>query len=422
MSIIRDAEIENYLKEFTKKIFEASNINPDTISVSIVNDNKINAFVAKGNNLFIYTGLLTQSETPEQIIGVVAHELGHIVGGHLVRLEGQNKKTSTAMLLSTLAGGLAMIASGRSDVGSAVAMGGMSSSMGSYFNYRRSEENSADLYATKVLEETGESSLGLLQFMKKINHNDALLSNNQDPYFRTHPLTPERISFLDNFVKSSKYTNKPSNPDFVRKHQRLVTKLKAFLDNPVTTLSKYPKEDVSLIARYARAIAYYRQLKTNDSLKELDSLLTEFPNDPYFNELKGQILFEGSKINDSVPYYQKAVDNLSNNPLLMYGLASALIETNNTNNINQAISYLRKVVDLEKDNSGAWRLMANGYGRLNDMGKAWEATAEYSFIIGDTKMAELNAKKAIDVLAKDSPSWIRMKDILQETNFYNKKD
>ena len=287
MSLIRDAEVENTIRAYAAPLLAAAGLGDGAVRLHIVNDRNINAFVAGGPNLFVSSGMLAVAEEPGEVIGVIAHEIGHIAGGHLVRTRGAIENASAEMILATLLGAGALIA-GQGEVGTAIISGGQAMAQQSFLRYSRAQEQNADQAAVQLLERTGQSAAGLLRMFRRLQERERLALAASDPYMRTHPLTRDRVRFVRDRVEGEGPAA-GSTPQALRHaHRRMVAKLRGFLDPPETTLRAYPADDESTIARYARAIAYYRIPDLERSLATLDTLLADHPDDPWFHELKGR--------------------------------------------------------------------------------------------------------------------------------------
>lgn len=420
LSFIRDAEIEHILRTYSTPIFQAAGLEPSDVNIYIVNDNSINAFVAGGQKLFINTGLLMKTKTPGQIIAVVAHETGHISGGHLSGIRDAMKNSSAASILATVLGGLASIG-GYGEVGTAITAGGKGMSTRKYLQYSRTQEGSADAAAMRFLEQTGQSAMGMLSFFKVIGDQELLSVERQDPYYRSHPLTSQRMSAVSAFIKFSKYTDKPDPPSFVRSHARMKAKLKAFTDKPSSTLRVYKEGDSSVEARYARAIAYYRIPDLKKALPLIDGLIDEYPTDPYFQELKGQVLFENGNVNGSIIHYEKAVMLTKSSHLLNRALGRVLIETDNPALLPQAIKNLNIAVEADKSDSFAWRLLGTAYGKSGKLGRSSLALAEEALLNRKLADARFHGERAALLLKNGTTEWIHAKDILHALESHQPK-
>ena len=397
-------------------IWRVAGLDPSAVEIMIVQDGTLNAFVAGGQRIFINTGLLMRTERPNQLIGVLAHETGHIAGGHLARAQEEMEKLSTLQILEALLGAGAMAGSavgggsvGRpapADAGGGIAPG----SLLSYLKYTQTQEGSADQAAITFLERTHQSVKGTIEFLKILQREERLAIGRRDPYLSTHPLTPERIETFEQAAARSQWTNAPESPRNLEMHHRIVAKLMGFL-SPTTALQHFSEADRSVPARYARAIALYRTGALGSALLTIDGLLKEHPNDPYFHELKGQMLYENGHVAESVPAYRKAVQLLPGAGILKVELATALLGTNNAANDQEAVRNLEVARQSEGDSFEFWRLMSIGYARLNNHGMTSLARAEMAIRRGQPTEAQALADSAVRQLKPGTPAWQRAQDI-----------
>lgn len=418
-SFIRDTELENTIRGYATPIFTAAGLDPSVVRIYLVNDRQINAFVAGGQNLFINTGLLMQSEDAGQVVGVIAHEAGHIAGGHLVRVHDALARGTAESILAMVLGAAAMIA-GAPQVGAAVMSGGQNVALRNFLQYTRTQEGSADAAAMRYLDATQQSASGLLSFFQLLSGQEMLVSAGQDPYLRTHPLTQDRIEALSTFVAQSPYSNAPVKPEFQQQHRRMLAKLHAFLDDPSLTRRRYPSGDQSLEARYAEAIVQHRTAHLDKALIVVDGLIAEYPTDPYFQELKGQILFESGRPKEALPPYRKAVELLPDAPLLRVDLARVEMATNDQQLLESAIANLRASLTRERNRPFVWRQLAIALGRNGQMGESSLALAEEAMLLDKMSEARFHAGKAVQELPRGTPGWLQAQDILQAAE--NEKD
>lgn len=411
LGLIRDAEIENNIRTYATPVFRAAGLNPESVNIYIVNDNSLNAFVAGGQNLFINTGLIMRSDNASQIIGVIAHETGHISGGHLSRLKDALSTSSIPSIISYVLGGAATLATGRADIGAAIIAGGAGISQRNFLSYTRGQEASADHAALKLLDDTRQSARGFLQFMQILEDQELLSTANQDPYVRSHPLSSDRISTIRNHVENSPYTDIPDPPEFAEMHARMKAKLKAFISSPAATLRAYKKTNPSLEARYARSIAYYRKADLPNSFVLLDRLITQHPDDPYFIELKGQILYENGRLEEGLVFYEQASKMLPKSALMRRQLATVQLGLERNNLIDPAIKNLRFVVLKEPKSSGSWRQLAIAYGRKGEKGKSSLALAEEALLTGKPEVASYHSGLAERLFPQGSREWLQAQDI-----------
>lgn len=410
ISIIRDAEIERDIKIFATPIWRAAGLDPDNVRVHLVNDNSINAFVAAGQRIFVFTGMLKVAEDPLQVIGVLAHETGHITGGHLARFQDGLKGASTLSILSLVLGAAAM-AAGAPAAGAAILGSGGEFATRSFLIYSRTQESAADQAGLGFLTASGQSASGLISFFEYLGDQESLMTENQDPYVRSHPLTQDRIDRLKSDAEKSPYWKTPARPEDVERLKRIKAKLIGFLEHPTVVFQKYPMSDNSTYARYARAIAYHRQALEEKALEEVNSLLAESPHDPYYLELKGQIYFESGKIQQSIEPYREAVAAAPYEPLIRVSLAQSLLANEDKSQADEAIANLVAANKMESDNGFAWHQLALAYTLKDDVAMAALAAAERYTVSGEAPQAARQAKIAVDKLKPQTPEWFRAQDL-----------
>ena len=423
-NLIRDAEIEGLLRIYTRPIFRAAGINPGAVRVYVIADPSINAFVAGGQRIFVNTGLLMQSKSPNELIGVLAHETGHIAGGHLARMGIALDRASTAAILGSLLGVAAMVggaATGNSEAaraGGGVMMGSQSIAQRSILSYQRAMEASADQAALKYLTATHQSARGMLRLFQQLANESIASAQNVDPYVISHPMPLDRIQNLEEAAKKTPYFNADDASDMVLRHKLMQAKLSGFLEPAQMVFQKYPKSDNSLASRYARSIAMFRRGDTKNAVTIIDTLTRDLPQDPYFWELKGQALLEGGNPAAAVAPLNKAVSLIPSNGLVRILQAQALVATENRANAQEAIKTLQLARKTEPDTSQLFSLLASSYGLLGDLPRADLATAEAALLQGDKKLATLKATAAQKGLQRGTPEWQRANDIL---NFAGRK-
>lgn len=413
---IYDTEIENLIRSYLGPILDAAGIERGAVRVHLIRSDAPNAFVSRGQRMFLTTGLLRRTTHPRQVIGVLAHEAGHIAGGHLARLDSMLRDAQTPMLMSAVIGVVLGTLSG--DPGAAVATigAGQHLAQSQLLSFSRTQERSADRAAVDFLDRSGQSSRGLLEFMETLDEYQSLFVSRKEQkqlnYRVTHPLTRNRIEFLRNHVEKSKFSDAPVPPELVAAHKRAIAKLDGFLELPARTLRKYPAGDTSVAARYARAVAHHRQSDFAKALDTISGLIAEFPDDPYFQELKGQILFETGKIADALPYYRRAVEKVPAAPLLRIGLAHVMIETNREALLKPALLHLEEALRYDDTIALAWRLAATAYGRTGRLADAALASAEFALRTGRLDDAALMAERARRGFEEGSTGRLRAEDML----------
>ncbi len=430
LGLIRDSEIENLLSDYATPIFKAANLSSQNINIHIVNKKSFNAFVIDGQNMFIHVGAITKSDTPNQLIGVIAHEAGHIAGGHLARLKVQIARMQSAALIMNLIGigaivGGAVSGGGGNDVGeagAAVLYGGTSLIQRSILSYRRAEESAADQAAVTYLNRTKQSARGMLETFRHFADQSLGSLNYIDPYIQSHPMPQTRIAQLRDLAERSTYFNQKDQPTLQFRHDMVRAKLEAFTNknNPRYVLRKYPETDRTLPARYARAIMLYFTSGIRGASQELDALIAEQPKNPYFHELKGQFLLESGKASLAIPSLRQAVSLAPRAGLIRVMLGQALIATNDNSLLKEAIGHLQKALLREKQSVVGYRQLAIAFGRLNRIPEAQLASAQAFFFEGNADFAKVHAERAIRAFPEGSPNWVKANDIISDVETYKK--
>lgn len=408
--VVRDAEVEGIIRAYATPLFQAAGLDSESVRIFLVNDDAINAFVAGGMNLFLNTGLLMQAKSANQIIGVIAHETGHIAGGHLARTQEALSNASTEAIIAFVLGMAAAVA-GQGEAGTAIIGGGAAMAQADLLKYSRTQESAADHAGVSYLDSSGQSSRGLLEFFEILEGQELLLSGRQSPYVRTHPLTSDRIDFVRHHVERSPYSEAAEPEAFTAGFERMRAKLIGFLRPLNRVLQSYPESDNSLGGRYARAIAYYRVGQLDKALPILDGLIAEHPEDPFFQELKGQILMENGRGREAIQYYRESVRLAPHEPLLRLGLAQTQIDTEDPALNREALRNLEEVTRIEPRNANAWRLLSIAYGRDGQMPMMALSLAESAMARGNRAEARSQADRALQQLPEGSPAWLRAQDI-----------
>lgn len=426
--LIRDTEIEALIADYAAPIFKVAGLGSHNIHIHIINDNSFNAFVIDGQNMFIHTGAILKAETPNQLIGVIAHETGHISGGHLARLQVQIGRMQSAALIMNILGIGAMVGgavSGQSDVGqggAAVFYGGQSVIQRSVLSYRRVQESSADQAAVHFLDLTKQSGLGMVETFRQLA--DQALGTLQfvDPYLQSHPMPQERIIQLRGLVEQSPHFAVKDPPQLQARHDMVRAKLFAFVNkaNPQAVYRKYPEKDQSIPARYARAIAKYHAGGVRSAVPDIDQLIADQPNNPYFYELKGQFLLESGESRPAIAPLRKSVDLSPNSGLIRVMLAQAQIATNDDSFLKDAVMHLQKALTKEKQSVLGYRQLAVAYGRMNRIPEAELASAQGFFYEGNADYAKHHAERAIRAFPEGSPNWNVANDVINDVITYKK--
>jgi predicted Zn-dependent protease len=410
--IIRDAEIEATIRAYADPLFTAAGLDAAAIKVHLIEEDRINAFVAPGEDMFINTGLLMRADRPNQVIGVIAHETGHIAGGHLVRIQEELHNATVESIAAMLLGIGAGIASGNGGVGMGAVALGQSIAQKDLLKYSRTQEASADQAGMGFLDATHQSSRGMLEFFQKLEGEEYLLGANQDPYVQTHPLTRDRIDSVEAHVARSPYSDAKDSPELIVMHQRMLAKLRGFLWPLDRVLQTYPLTDTSVPARYARSIAYFRVSRLKEALAQIDSLLQEQPDDAFFLEQKGQFLFQNGRLADALPLYQKAAELKPREALIRQELGWVQLETEQPQYIKPAVANLEFASRMESNDPATWQLLAVAYGRDGQLAMSALAQAEQAMASGNKKEARLQARRAVKGLPAGSNGWLRANDII----------
>jgi predicted Zn-dependent protease len=416
VGLVRDAEIENIIRDYATPIFNAAGLDTTSVRIHLVNDERLNAFVAGGQRMFINTGLLMRASHPEEVIGVIAHEAGHIAGGHLARFQDELRNARTTSILSMILGTAAGLAARDGRVAGAVISGSNQALLRDLLKYSRTQESAADAAALKYLDQTGISARGLLEFFELLQRDVRLSGGREHPYLSTHPLTNDRMAAVSSHLALSRFADAGPSPDLARKHAYMRAKLIGFTEPLERTLEIYGDDDQSAPARYARATAYYLQSDLDRALPLIDGLIVEEPENPYFYELKGQMLLENGRVAESIVPYQRMVDLAPDEALLRMALAKAQVETGDKTLLSPALEHLQATVRLEPDLQGAWRLLTVVQGRLGNQGELALAQAEYALLGDDPKAAKAHAERAIELLPTGAPGWLRSQDIVSEAD------
>ena len=409
-SVLRDTETELLFHDVSMPLITAAGLDPESVRVVLLNDPEINAFVATGQTVYIQSGLLLAADNVNQLQGVIAHELGHVAGGHSIRIQ-EGMGEATGITIATMILGAIAVAAGAGDAGLGVMMAGQRAALGSFLAFSRTQESTADAAGATYLSKAGISGKGMLSFFGKLQNQEYRLAvYDTDSYDRTHPLSAERIDALEHKLKSDAAWNKPVDPKLEERFDRVKAKLQGFID-PKQALIKYPESDKSIPGHYARAYAYHLGAYPDKALSEADALLAAEPDDPFFLELKGQILLEGGHPADAIAPLREATRESGDAPLIASMLGHALIATEKTGNYAEAKQVLKAAVSRDNENPFAWYQLGIIYDHEGDTSRAALATAERSNLEGDPKLALASAKMAMKGIPAGSPDYLRAQDI-----------
>jgi predicted Zn-dependent protease len=412
-SMLRDAETEAFFQDLAAPLVKAAELPERNVDIALINDRSINAFVAGGQIIYLHAGLIQKADTAAEVQGVIAHELGHITGGHIIR-QGEGAQAAQNISILSLLAGLGAVLAGAGDAGMAAMMMGQRAAIGKYLAYSRGEEGSADAAAAKFLSSAGISGRGLLGFFDKLSgleSNYAVSRDAEMEYVRSHPLTNDRIATLRDSFERDPAWMRPDDPAMNVRFERIQAKLKGYLDDPVQTLRAYPPSDTGVPARYARAYAYHKQAQIDKALAETRALIAGAPDDPYFLELEGQILLESGRPEEALATLRRATDLTKAQPLIATLYGHALIATEDPRHFEEAERVLRAAVVRDRYNPFAWRQLGTVYAARGDMPRAHLASAEQQVMRGDYLQAVRSARNAQSGLAEYSADWLRAQDI-----------
>jgi predicted Zn-dependent protease len=400
--LIRDAEIESTLRDYTNPIFESAGIPPEDVRILIISDPAINAFVAGGLNIFIHTGLILATTKPGEVIGALAHETGHISGAHLSQLREKSTRAALGSAIGALLG-VAAVIGGAHDAGAGIIAGSQNMAQRQFMGDIRINEESADHAAMQYLDENDISASGMLSMFETLRRQESGASEKADPYLRSHPLTSDRIASVRNHVTESSIPVDQVPAGFNEKQARMVAKLIAFTEPYATTITRYPLSDTSLAARYARAIADFKRNKLTEALAGMAALTKQYPSDPFFYDTIGQINFENGKLDAATDAYGKANKLLPGNALILTDYARTLIARDQPGDLTRAVALLEQSKQIDDSYSSTWRQLAIAYGKQGKLGPSYSALAEEAALQGDYRTVLQHVARA-RAFVKDDPT------------------
>lgn len=411
-SILRDAETEALLHDMAAPLAKGAGLQPGNVDIVLVNDRTVNAFVAGGQAVYVNSGLIDEADTASQVQGVIAHELGHVTGGHVVLNMGGKSATNISLLSLLL--GAAAAAAGGAEAAMGVVMAGQQAAMGSYLAYTRSQEASADAAGAQYLSAAGISGRGSLDFFKKLQNMEfryGYRPQDGDQFYSSHPLTGDRIATLQDTYEKDPAWTKPDDAKLQQRFVRAKAKLYGFLADPAQVMRRYPVTDNTVPARYARAYAYHRQSLFAQARAETEALIATDPRDPYFLELDGQILLEAGRPAEALGPLRQATALSGNTPLIATLFGHALIATEDPANFREAQDVLKNAVARDRENPFAWYQLGVIYAANGDMPRAYLASAEQQILSGRAEEALRSAQAAEAGLSANTPDWLRAQDI-----------
>jgi predicted Zn-dependent protease len=418
VSVIRDAEIETLLRDYAEPILRAAGIGTTGAEIIILEDRTFNAFVASGNKMFINSGALLAADTPNEVIGVIAHETGHLAGGHLQGLRNEMARAQTLALIAGLLGAGAMITGAATGSQAGAQLGAAATSMGpgvamrSLLSYKRAQESAADRAALTYLNATGQSAKGMIKTFRRFADQALFAKQYIDPYIQSHPMPSERIAQLETIASQSRYWDAKDPPSLMLRHRMMLAKMSAYLEGAARVERRFPRSDNSLPAAYARAIVAYRTSSLRSAIDQIDALIRAAPDYPYFHELKGQALLESGRAREAVPPLRRAVSLAPNQGLIRILLGHALLETGDSSLLEEAIANLTAGLRNETMASNGHRLLARAYAQQGRIAEAELATARGLMIDGQVKPAQDYARRAQAKLKRGTPGWLQAEDII----------
>ena len=421
-SVLRDSETEALFREISTPLVKGANLDPKSFNIVLINDPEINAFVAQGQTVYIQSGLLVAADNVNQVQGVIAHELGHVAGGHAIRIYDGAAVASKISIVSLLLG-VAAIAAGAGEAGMGVMAAGQQAAQGTFNSFSRAQESSADLAGANYLGKAGVTGKGSLEFFKKLQNQEYRLAvYATDSYNRTHPLSSERVATLTNLYQKDPAWTRPTDPAIEARFQRVRAKLIGFVSDKEAVIRTYPPSNTSVPARYARAYAYHRMGDRDAALKEADALLTDAPQDPFYLELKGQILLESGRPAEALEPLREAVRKAPDQPMIQAMLGHALLATEKNDNLPEAERVLRASIGRDNEQPFAWYQLGMIYSAKGDLPRAALATAERYNLQGEAKLALVSAERALQGIPQGTPDFLRAQDIAMVSRAVVAKD
>lgn len=415
-SVLRDTETEQLFHDMSRPLIVAAGLDPRNVDVVLDGDPSINAFVAGGQVIFINAGLIDAADSAEEVQGVIAHELGHITGGHVIN-DGGSKAAQGISILSLILGGLAA-AAGSGDAAIGVMMAGQQAALGKYLAFSREQEATADAAGASFLSKAGISGRGSINFFKKLQNLEmryGFTRNYDSEFYSSHPMTSDRITTLEDAYRHDPAWNKPPDAQLEAQFQRVKAKLLGYTADAQRTFQVYPPSDQSVPAHYARAYAWHKEAFLDKALAECDALLATAPNDPYFLELKGQILLESGHPQEALAPLRRASEATQFAPLIATLFGHALIATEDPANLPEAERVLKAALSRDRDNPFGWYELSVVYGQKGDLARARLAAAEQQVLQLNFPQALQSAQAAEAALPQGSPDWLRAQDIVMQS-------
>jgi predicted Zn-dependent protease len=423
-SILRDAETEALFRDMSAPLIQAAGLDPANVDIVLINDPSINAFVAGGQAVYIHSGLINASDTANQVQGVIAHELGHVTGGHAISI-GDGAKAATSISLLSMLLGVAAAVAGAGEAAMGVMAAGQQAALGKFLAFSRTQESAADAAGASYLSKAGISGRGSLEFFKKLQNQEfryGYSTTDESAFYSTHPSSGDRLTRLAEVYEADPAWKKPGDRELERRFRLVKAKLYGYLAEPAATLQAYPESDTSEPARYARAYAFHKEALMDKASAETDALLAAEPANPYFLEIKGQILLESGKPREALAPLRRATQLTGNQPLIATTFGHALLATEDKANFAEAEQVLKAAVAKDRDNPFAWYQLGVVYEARGDTPRARLASAEQQVLGRQMRLALMSAQAAEAALPKGSPDWLRAQDIAFQARAAVEKD
>ncbi len=423
-SILRDAETEALFRDMSAPLIKAAGLDPANVDIVLINDPSINAFVAGGQAVYIHSGLINASDTANQVQGVIAHELGHVTGGHAIAI-GDGAKTATSISLLSMLLGVAAAVAGAGSAAMGIMAAGQQAALGKFLAFSRTQESAADAAGAAYLSTAGISGHGSLEFFEKLQNQEfryGYSQSDENAFYRTHPSSGDRIARLTEAYVVDPAWKKPSERELERRFQLVKAKLYGYLAEPAATLTAYPEYMKTEPARYARAYAFHKEALMDKAATETEALLAAEPANPYFHEIKGQILLESGKPREALAPLRRATQLTGNQPLIATTFGHALLATEDKANFAEAEQVLKAAVARDRDNPFAWYQLGVVYEARGDTPRARLASAEQQVLSRQMQLALMSAQAAEAALPKGSPDWLRAQDIAFQARSAVEKD
>lgn len=418
LPLVRDAEIESLVGDYARPLLKAAGLSRAGVQTVLVNSSDFNAFVL-GRRIFVNTGAITMTETPNQLIGILAHEIGHLAGGHQQRLRERLESAKVMAIAAALLGagvaigGSAAGVRGATGAGAGVFSAGGAAAQRSLLNYMRGEESVADRAAINYLAKTGQSGRGLVETFQTLDRNSMFSGSGGRSYLSSHPAPRDRVLAIEESARRLTPYDKKDAAALLERHGLARAKIAAYAGGMNDVRRLFAKDPRSLPALYGDAIATFLSGQHASALKKMDALIAARPSNPWFHEMRGEILLEAGRAPEAVAAFKRAAKlDGSNSGLLQAEIGQALVMSGGKSDLNQAIEMIQAGLQNDPVNGEGYRYLAMAYSRLGDIGRAELATAEGHWNVGSLQEAKVFAARAQSKLKPGTPAFRRAQDIL----------